>query len=94
MLNTHEVGQKLPNEIYLYDMSGNVWEWCHDFYDREYYRESPTENPPGPDGLSLRVKRGGSFNYVEECRIHGRGKNDPDYSSGDLGFRIARTKIK
>ena len=60
---THPVGQKDPNELGLYDMSGNVWEWCSDRYDSDYYKNSPKNNPKGPNSGAARVLRGGSWHY-------------------------------
>jgi formylglycine-generating enzyme required for sulfatase activity len=86
---THPVGGKHPNRLGLYDRAGNVWEWVGDRYDRNYYRQSPLKNPPGPARGHERVYRGGSFNSTEtQCRASLRNYNKPEYRTLDLGFRL------
>ena len=82
-----KVGLKLPNEIGIYDMSGNISEWCYDWYNFNYYSTSPENNPQGPSSGVYRVKRDGVWDHTEKvCRVTHRGRREPKYSSG---FRIA-----
>jgi formylglycine-generating enzyme required for sulfatase activity len=88
---THPVGGKNPNELGMYDVIGNVWEWVSDRYDRYYYRNSPLRNPPGPRHGDDRVYRGNSFRSDERyCRLSIRNHAHPGHKSLDLGFRLVR----
>jgi formylglycine-generating enzyme required for sulfatase activity len=92
---THPVGQKRPNRWGLYDMLGNVWEWCQDGYDAGYYAKSPTTDPPGPSGASTRVTRGGSWIYdPANCRPAFRFRGAPEARDRDLGFRLAAVRAE
>jgi formylglycine-generating enzyme required for sulfatase activity len=91
---THPVGQKKPNAWGLYDMHGNVWEWCADGYAEDYYAKSPAEDPVGPDSGASRVLRGGSWRDVVTplaFRCAYRDNSRPDLRLSDSGFRVART---
>jgi len=83
------VGQKLANPFGLYDMHGNVWEWCSDWYDSAYYTQSPEQDPTGPASGSSRVVRGGGWYYVpvylRSCR---RDDYAPDDRSHHTGLRV------
>jgi len=86
---THPVAQKQPNELGLYDMSGNVWEWCSDWYSDSYYRSSPKNDPQGPNSGPSRVLRGGSWYLnVNSCRVAYRDGYYPDNGLNYLGFRL------
>ncbi len=84
---THAVGQKLPNELGLYDMTGNVLEWCSDLYGS--YSSASDVNPSGAYSGQYRVGRGGSWSaYPQGCRVADRRNRNPDYRDYNLGFRL------
>ncbi len=86
---THPVGKKLPNAWGVYDMSGNVKEWCMDWHDNNYYSESPSENPQGPASGDQKVNRGGAWYSPErDLRSAHRDGFNPAHASNVIGFRI------
>ena len=87
---TLPVKKKFTNELGLFDMSGNVYEWCEDKYDSDYYKSSPKSNPTGPSSGSKRVCRGGSWaTIVSNCRVSSRGYYSPGSRYSYIGLRLA-----
>ncbi len=89
----HEVATKKPNEIGIYDLNGNAWEWVWDWYKKDYYKSAPESNPTGPASGSEKVYRGGNWSSNKEflrltSRYHTTTKEDKDY--GMIGIRLAR----
>jgi formylglycine-generating enzyme len=91
-VSTKKVGLKMPNKFGLYDMHGNVWEWCWDLYQSDYYASSPAIDPRGPASGTKRVNRSSSWIHdAESCRSACRGYCYPYIDDNVLGFRVVRT---
>ena len=85
---THEVAQKQANGFGLYDVLGNVWEWVNDWYDQNYYQNSPPQDPSGPVSGEERVLRGGNWYYGPRVvRVSVRHKSDPALIYKGVGIR-------
>ncbi len=87
----HEVGQLKPNELGIYDMLGNAWEWCWDYYSKDYYSKSPEADPKGPESGNNRIYKGGNFeSKVEFVRITRRFSLSTFLTSGLVGIRLVQ----
>jgi sulfatase modifying factor 1 len=87
----HQIAPKIPNAFGLYDMHGNVYEWCHDYYEEYYYKQSPAKDPTGPASGSSRVLRGGSWlSNSRNSRSAFRSRSGADYRNFSNGFRLVR----
>ena len=93
-LGTAPVDSFFPNGFGLHNASGNVWEWCADWFDSSYPGASPSSNPSGPGVGEAKVIRGGSYlchdSYCNRYRVGARSSNTPDSTTGNMGFRCAR----
>ena len=88
--HVHPVGRKVANELGIFDMSGNVEEWCNDWYSKDYYTKKDVTDPTGPDGGISKVVRGGSWNSsAHDIVVTRRAAYLPDTKSNTLGFRLA-----
>ena len=96
---TKAVGTRQPNELGLYDMSGNLYEWCQDWFDDDYYeqckKEGLVEDPEGPDSAQYRVGRGGSWgNGPQDCRVSCRDYGRPAARLSNVGFRLVLAPVQ
>jgi formylglycine-generating enzyme len=93
-LGTAPVDEFEPNGYGLYNVSGNVWEWCSDWFHSGFHAHAPRDNPPGPPSGQAKAIRGGSYlchdSHCNRYRVAARSSNTPDSSTGNTGFRCAR----
>jgi len=91
---SHPVGEKKPNAWGLYDMNGSIWQWVLDWYDRDYYAHSPTDDPTGPATGTDRVSHGGSWaSPARSARSANHGRIEADHHGSHLGFRAAMVPL-
>ena len=92
-VGTCTVGAFPANDFGLHETTGNVWEWCADWFAPDYYAGSPVASPAGPPSGTARVQRGGSYlchdSYCWRYRTDSRSANTPDSTAGNVGFRVA-----
>ena len=90
----HPVGRKNSTELGLYDLSGNLWEWCGDWYSSTYYAVSPPTDPTGPGRGTERIRRGGSWNSTADwCRTMARASSRDTFTDSCTGFRVVLAPV-